>query len=270
MDEFWLRLTPLFAIIAVLFGLGYWWNSRRGRREEQAHVDGLAALATTVGGRVVDPAAARPWSVGLLEPMRAETDGLVNRLSMASPRSFGITLDFPRGRWSVRVGEASVEKSVQNGTRTDYEHRIEVSTARLTPMKISRRVHGGKNLWGRPLPADHISAQGGELVREVPVTVAAEGGQWHRVAFPPGPFDAQFAVFTSDPAAVARAFDPEVVEYLVARAHSLPSPLHFEAGLVFGTMPGRISPALVLDTVDVILGLLDRMGVTPAHPPVTA
>ncbi|MFJ6670597.1 hypothetical protein ACIQMJ_05755 [Actinosynnema sp. NPDC091369] len=267
MVNVWLELAPLFAIIAALFGLGFWWQWRNRRKEENAHADAVAALATGLGGRVLDPAEARPWSAELLEPMREETDGLVNRLSMASPRSFGTTLDFHRGRWAVRVGEASVEKSVQNGTRTEYEHRIEVASAPLPPMKISRRVHGGTNLFGRPLGPDHVSAQGGELVREIPVTVAAVGGQWHRVAFPPGPFDTQFAVFTSDPAAVARAFTPEVVEYLLAQAHGLPSPLHFEAGLVFGTRRDRINPDHVLAAVDAILGLLDRMGVAPGHPP---
>jgi hypothetical protein len=267
MFNIWLELAPLIAIIAALFGLGYWWNWRRNRREEHAQVDALTALAGSLGGRVIGRAEALPWSVELLEPMREETDGLVNRLSMASPTSFGVALDFRRGRWSVRIGEASVEKSVDNGTRTEYEHRIEVATAPVTPMKISRRVHGGKNLFGRPLGPDHISAQGGELVREVPVTVAEAGGEWHRVALPPGPFDAQFAVFTSDPAAVARAFDPGAVEHLLGQVRSLPSPLHFEAGLVFGTVPGRINPEHVLATVDVILGLLDRMGIAPAHPP---
>ncbi|MFE9744362.1 hypothetical protein ACFYOT_05625 [Saccharothrix saharensis] len=267
MFNIWLELAPLFAIIAALFGLGFWWQWRNRRKEENAHVEAVAALATGLGGRVLGPAESRPWSAELLEPMREETDGLVNRMSMASPRSFGTTLDFRRGRWSVRVGEASVEKSVQNGTRTAYEHRIEVATAPLTPMKISRRTHGGTNFLGRPLGPDNIEAQGGELVREVPVTVAAAGGEWHRVAFPPGPFDAQFAVFTSDPAVVAPVFTPQVVEYLLAQAHGLPSPLHFEAGLVFGTVPERIAPGHTLDTVDLVLGLLDRMGVVAGHPP---
>ncbi len=270
MYNIWLELAPLFAIIAALFGLGYWWNWRRNRKEERAQADALTALAGSLGGRVVGPDDARPWSAGLLAPLRAETDGLVNRLSMASPRSFGTALDFRRGRWSVRVGEASVERAAQNGTRTVHEHRVEVATAPVAPMKISRRVHGATDFLGRPLGPDHVSAQGGELVREVPVTVAARGDQWHRVAFPPGPFDAQFAVFTSDPAAAAAAFNPQAAEWLLAEFHAMPSTVHFEAGVVFGTVPGRIDPDLVLKTVDAVLGLLDRMGVAPAHPPAPA
>ncbi|MFD1149672.1 hypothetical protein [Saccharothrix hoggarensis] len=265
--EYLLDFAPLIAVMLALYGLLLWWRWRGDRKEERAHFDAVAAFARSLGGSVVDPAAARPWSAELLEPMRSETDGLVNQLGVASPGSFGTTLDFRRDGWSVRVGEASVEKAADNGTRTAHEHRVEVATAPVTPMKISRRVHGGTNFLGRPLAPGNIEAQGGELVREVPVTVVAAGGGWHRVAFPPGPFDARFAVFTSDPAAVARGFTPEVVEYLLAQAHSLPSPLHFEAGLVFGTMRERIGPGHTLDTVDAILGLLERMGVAPAHPP---
>ncbi|QQQ76368.1 hypothetical protein IOD16_36045 [Saccharothrix sp. 6-C] len=267
MDEYWIRLSPLLAIMAALIGLLFWWRWRSDRKEERAHVDALTALAGTLGGRVVDPAESAAWSAGLLAPMRGETDGLVNRLGTVSRPRFDTALEFRRGEWSVRVGEASVKKVAQNGTRTDHEHRIEVATSRLAPMRISRRNHGGTNSWGRPRRADDISAQGGELVREVPVTVAAEGGQWHRVAFPPGPFDAQFAVFTGDPAAVSRLLDPETTEHLLDQAHGLPSVLHFEAGLVFGTRPGRIGPGHTLDVVDAILGLLDRMGVAPARPP---
>ncbi|XVS64386.1 hypothetical protein ACQPYE_40135 [Actinosynnema sp. CA-299493] len=270
MGEYWIRLAPLLAIIAALFGLLLWWRWRGDRKEERAHAETLTAFAGTLGGRVVDPAGSRDWSAGLLAPMRGETDGLINRLGTVSRPRFETALEFRRGGWAVRVGEASVRKVAQNGTRTDYEHRIEVATARLVPMRISRRNHGGTDFWGRPLPAENISAQGGELVGEVPVTVAAEGGRWHRVAFPPGPFDARFAVFTSDPAAVSGVFDPEVVEYLLDQAHGLPSLLHFEAGLVFGTLPRRIGPGHTLNAIDAVLGLLDRMGVAPAHPPARA
>lgn len=267
MDDFYVSLAPFVLIVAALLGLLFWWMWRSERKNEREHAEALAALAGTLGGRVVDPSESRAWSAELLAPMRGETDGLINRLGTVSRPRFGTALEFRRGEWSVRVGEASVKKVAQNGTRTDYEHRIEVTTPRLPPMKISRRSHGGTNFLGRPQAPDNIDAQGGELVREVPVTVAAEGGQWHRLAFPPGPFDAQFAVFASDPAAVADVFDPETVDYLLAQAHSLPSPLHFEAGFVFGTVPDRIGPGHTLNTVDVILGLLDRMGVAPAPRP---
>jgi hypothetical protein len=266
MGDFY-RNTALFvALVLALLGLLFWWMWRSNRKEEREHAEALAALAGRLGGAVVDPAGARAWSAELLAPLRDETEGLFNRMSMAGRRRFGTALDFRRGRWSVRVGEASVKKAAQNGTRKYYEHRIEVATARLVPMKISRRLYGATNFLGRPLAPDNILAQGGEQVREVPVTVAAEQGQWHQVRLP-GPVDAEFAVFTSDPAAAARALNPQAVQWLLEHGTALPSPLHFEAGLVFGTMPNRISPDHVLPKVDVILGLLDRMGVAPGQPP---
>ncbi|MBW4719663.1 hypothetical protein [Saccharothrix obliqua] len=241
-----LDLAPLIAVVLALFGLLLWWRRRRDRKAEHEHAEALAALAGSAGGRVVGRAGARAWSAGLLSP---------KGLPLSRPR-FVLALDVRRGDWSVRVSEASVKKATSTSAATSYEHRIEVAASGLPTMKISRRVHSG-----RPLdPA---------LVREVPVTVAAEGGQWHRVGFPPGPFDARFAVFASDPAAAAQALNPRAVEHLLARVDFLPFTLHFESGLVFGTMSGRINPDHVLNAVDAVLGLLDRMGATPAHPPVT-
>lgn len=154
--------------------------------------------------------------------------------------------------------------------RRRWRDRIEIAAARLVPMKISRRIYSGRNSWGRPSAPDNIFAQGGERVREIPVTVARERGQWHQLGLPPGPLDARFAVFTSGPAAAARALSPQAAEHLLAQVNSSPFPLHFEAGSVFGTVPRRIDPDHVLEKVDVILGLLDRMGVAPAQPPGTA
>ncbi|MEU4442714.1 hypothetical protein AB0K14_00510 [Actinosynnema sp. NPDC050801] len=265
MDDFYLDLLPLGAIVLGLFALGFWWNRRRERKEEREQAESLASLATTLGGRVAGPDDVLPWSAELLEPLRDETDGMINRMGTASRPAYVTALDFRRGRWSVRVTEATVEKSIDNGTRTAYEQRIEVATSPLVPMRISRRVYGAKNFLGRALPPDNALAQGGELVREVPVTVAREHGQWVPARFPPGPLDAQFAVFTSDPAAAAGLLNPRAVEWLLNEGLALPSPLHFEAGLVFGTTPNRINPDHLPASVDVILGLLDRMGVSPAR-----
>ncbi|MFI9813558.1 hypothetical protein [Saccharothrix variisporea] len=256
--EYLLDLAPLIAVIVALFGLLYWSMRRKEGKAEREHAGALARFAGTLGGTVAGPGGARPWSAELLAPLRDETDGLLNRMGIGSRRRYGTALDFPRDGWSVRVSEASVKKATSTSTTTVYEHRIEVAASGLPPMKISRRVYSSKD------------SQGGEPAREVPVTVAAEGGQWHRVAFPPGPLDARFAAFAGDPAAAARALRPEAVEHLLARAHSLPFTLHVEAGLVFGTVPGRIDPDHVLDAVDAVLDLLDRMGAAPAHPPVTA
>ncbi|NUT50639.1 MAG: hypothetical protein HOV94_25520 [Saccharothrix sp.] len=265
--EYLLDLAPLLAIIAALVGLVFWWQWRGNRKKGREHAEALAAFAGALGGRVVGPEEAEPWSAELLAPLRDETDGVINRMGMASRRRYETALDFRRGRWSVRVGEASVQKSIDNGTRTAYELRIEVATSPVTPMRVSHRSYLAKDLFGRPLPPDNVEAQGGELVREVPVTVARGGGQWVRVALPPGPFDTRFAVFTSDPAAATRAFGPRAVEHLLDQGDALPRVLHFEAGLVFGTVPDRIDPDHVLRAVDAILGLLDRMGVAPGQLP---
>lgn len=265
--EYLADLAPLVAIILALLGLVAWLMWRKDRKKDREHAEALAALAGRLGGAVVDDDAARAWSAELLAPLRDETEGLFNRMGMAGRRRFRTAVDFRRGRWSVRVGEASVKKAAQNGTRTYYEHRVEVATARLVPMKISRRMYSGTNFLGRPLGPDDILAQGGGRVREVPVSVAAEQGQWHQARLP-GPADAEFAVFTSDPAAAARTLNPQAVDWLLAQGTAMPFPLHFEAGLVFATVTGRISPEHVLNTVDAVLGLLDRMGAAPAHPPV--
>ncbi|MEU4739163.1 hypothetical protein AB0G02_01705 [Actinosynnema sp. NPDC023658] len=257
--EYLLDLAPLVAIVVVLLGVLVWWRRHKKRKAERAHAEEVAAFASALGGRVAGPDDVRPWSAELLAPLRDETDGVINRMGVASRRRYTTAVDLRRGPWSVRVGEASVEKSRDNGTRTAREQRIEVATAPLAPTRIGRRVHGGRTLLG----PDRTAAEGGGLVREVPVTVAAAGGGWHRVAFPPGPFDAGFAVFTSDPAAAVRALHPRAVEHLLAVGHDLPFTLHFEAGLVFGTIPGPMEPDRTTAAVDAIVGLLDRMGAIP-------
>jgi hypothetical protein len=167
---------------------------------------------------VADRTGARAWSAELLSPMRDETKGFPGRLGTVSRPRFVLALDVRRGGWSVRVNEASMKKATSTSAATFYEHRIEVAASGLPTMKISRGVYSSTSSPGRPPGSGHLSARD----REVPVTVAAEGGQWHRVALPPGPFDAQFAVFTSDPAAAARALGPEAVEHLLARVGAAP------------------------------------------------
>lgn len=271
MDDFYVKLAPLIAIMVGLIGLAFWWKWRGERKEEHSHADALAALANTLGGRVAGSADVRAWSAELLPPMKSDTEGISGLLGTVRRPRFETALDFRRGNWAVRVGEASMEKANSTSSATAYEHRIEVATSLLPPMKISRRIH--VDFRGRPLVSDSAQAVG--PAGEAPVTVEREQREWLRARLPE-PVDREFTVFTTDPAAVARAFNPQVVEWLLGQAGSnpflsaMPLVLTFEAGLVYATSPRRIDPDQIMAKVDVILGLLDRMGVAPAHPPVTA
>lgn len=72
---------------------------------------------------------------------------------------------------------------------------------------------------------------------------------------------------------MARSFTREVAEWLVDEAgpnpfqSPMPILLTFESGFACTTESQRIDPKHLLAVVDVILGLLDRMGATPAQPP---
>lgn len=273
--EYLLDLSPLLAIMAGLIGLVFWWKWRSERKEEREHAEALAAFAGRLGGRISGPAEARAWSAELLPPLHRESEGLINRFGTVRRARFDTALTFRRGRWSVRVSEASMKKTVPTaGTTTHYEYRIEVATSVVAPMKISRRQL--VDYLGRPLPPKRIPDPDREPAVEAPSTVAREQRQWLKVRLPE-PVDGHFVVFTADLSAAARTFSPEVVELMLGQVESpsfrspMPFDLTFESGLVFGTVHGRIDPDQVLDKVDVILGLLDRMPhVTPAHPPAPA
>lgn len=143
-------LALLVTILLALVGLLFWWKWHGERKEEREHADALATLAGTLGGKVVDRGEARAWSAGLLPPLRNETVGFANRLGTARRVRFETALDFRRGRWPVRVSEASIKKHVViASTTTIYEHRIEVATSPLPAMKMCRRLHEG--FMGRPL-----------------------------------------------------------------------------------------------------------------------
>lgn len=266
-----MELLYVVAALVVLFALLRWFQSRGSRKEDQAQADALATLANGLGGRVADPADVRAWSADLLPPMKSSTDGVAGRLGTVRPPRFETALDFRRGNWAVRVGEASMEKANSTSSATAYEHRIEVATALVPPMKIGRRIL--VDFLGRPLAPDRAQAAG--PAAEAPVTVVREQRPWLPAGLP-DPVGREFTVFTTDPSAVARAFTPQVAEWVLGQAganpfvSAMPLLLTFEAGLVFTTSPQRIDPDQVLAKVDAILGLLDRMGIAPAHPPVTA
>lgn len=263
MGDFYLRISLFLVLFGAVLGLVFWLMRRKERKGNRAQAEALAALAARLGGAVAAPPAA-PWSADLSPPFRTNTQGLVNRVLTVSRPRFETTLDFRRGPWAVRVSEASMKRSVSNGTRTFYEHRIEVATGQLAPMKISRRW--AADFLGRPLGPDHLLAQGGEPVREAPMTVAQRQEEWLQARLP-APADTEFAVFTSDLRSAARMLSPQAVEWLAEQAGTLPFLLTFEAGLLYATMTNRIEPGDLLTVVDAMLGLLDRI---PGAAPVQA
>ncbi|MGM1059227.1 hypothetical protein [Saccharothrix sp. Mg75] len=266
--EYVLDLAPLIAIILGLLGLVFWWRWRSNRKEQREHADALTALATTLGGRVVGPDEARPWSAELLPPMQSDTEGFIGWLGTVRRPRFETALDFQRGGWSVRVSEASMEKATSDSSNTFYEHRVEVATSLLPAMKICRRLHVG--FGGRPLSPAQAQAAG--PAGEPPVTVVRDQLDWSQVRLPE-PANHEFTVFSTDPAAVSRAFTPQVAEWLVDEAGlspfegPMPILLTFEAGFAYATSAKRIDPDTITAKVDMIIGLLERMGAKPAHPP---
>lgn len=261
MDDFYLRIALFLVLVGALVGLVFWLLRRKERKRNREHAEALAALAARLGGAVAAPPAAA-WSADLSPPFSTNTQGLANRLLTVSRPRFETAVDFRRGPWPVRVSEASMKRSVSNGTSTFHEHRIEVATGQLAPMKLNRRLHA--DFLGRPVKPDHVLARGGDPVREAPVTVAQQQGQWLQVHLPV-PVSTDWVAFTSDPHSASRALAPEATAWLSEQLGSLPWSLTFENGLLYTTWPTRIQPETLLTTVDTLLGLLDRIpGARPA------
>lgn len=253
-------MWPLVAVIVAGIVVALWWRRRQPEKARQSQFESLTALATALGGVASGPDDAAAWSAQLAAPFQDDTEGFVGALSTWRQPRFEAALDFQRGPWRVRVSEASIEKITPTGpgdTNTRHEHRIDIATAQLPPMKLSRRWH--TDFRGRPLDADHILAQGGKSVREAPATVAQRQGPWQQLRLP-GQADNEFAVFATDHTAAKRLLNPEVLEYLVASIATLPSAtLTFEAGLCYATVLDRINPRTLPQTTDAMVGLLDRI-----------
>jgi hypothetical protein len=260
-DAVW-DFVLLFACLGGLLGLVLWWAWHSKRRDGRQHASSLTALAGRLGGTVSGPDAAHAWSAALQAPFEHSTDGLVDKLSMVTRPRFDAALDFRRGAWPVRVSEASMESSASGTTRTRYEHRIEVATAQLPPMRISPIIR--TDFRGRPLPPDKIMAQGGPAVREAPVTVQRQRGDWQPARMPPVAGE-RLVAFTSDQRFAAHVLTPPAAEWL-AEGGRLPFLLTFEGGLLYYTVPGRIDPDRILHEVDLLVGFLDRTPLQPGHP----
>ncbi|GHF87615.1 hypothetical protein FHX82_000848 [Amycolatopsis bartoniae] len=255
MGEFELRIALAVLVCLVLpISLTFWWVRRRERREDRKHYEALAALTASIGGVVIGRDEATAWSTGLRPPFKTHVGGLINWMGTVRKPRFETALDFRRDGWQVRVSEASMRRAVSNGTSTFYEHRIDVATAPLPPMKLHRRLH--TDFRGRPVKPDSILALGGKPVREAPVTVAQQQGQWLEVNLPLS-VSTDWVAFSSAPQGAP--LTPEALEWLSRNTGALPWGLTFESGLLYATWPTRIQPQTLLTTVDAMLGLLDRI-----------
>ncbi|MEU0882909.1 hypothetical protein ABZ345_30240 [Lentzea sp. NPDC005914] len=138
-----------------------------------------------------------------------------------------------------------MEKATSTGTRTAQEVRVEVATADLVPLKIVRRMHSGS------------AAQERNWAGEMPATVARhEDPLWMELKLPAS-VDHAFVAFTSDLAEAAVVLNHQFLELLLAEMQL--RNLTFESGIAYTTLEGPILPRVVLQTVDSITGLLDRV-----------
>jgi hypothetical protein len=260
--------TPRFlffvGVVVVFLVVRRWFHIRSHEKARGEHIAALTPLANSLGGTVTGPeGATTAWSALLRGPLVHEVDGFLNKLFQRSKPQFDVAMDFRRGPWHVRVTEASVRVAVVNGygVRWEQEHRIEVATGRLAPMKILRPVSKDQRFEG--------------WVTERPLTAERDQAGWHPVMLVP-PMDEEFYACGSDPAAAQRALNPEALKWLLSRQDELPLPaqhmrLTFESGLAYAVFFDHVHPENLVTVVDTILGLLDRMpDARPRHPQTTA
>ncbi|GGU74145.1 hypothetical protein [Lentzea flava] len=245
-SEFYLRLGLFGLCVGVLVGLVLWLVWRKNRKAERERLDELTAFAESLGGTVTyRRAGARPWSADLTRAMADEHGTFLKWLGRQSEPRFDHVLDFRRGRWQVRVSEASMEKATSTSTRTAQEVRIEVATADLVPLKIVRRRHSGS------------AAQERNWAGEMPVTVARDDDPlWMELKLPAF-VDHEFVAFTSDLPEAAGVLNHQFLELLLDEMQL--RNLTFESGIAYTVMDGPILPGVVLQTVDSMTALLDRV-----------
>jgi hypothetical protein len=267
-------LTPWFLIwisgVIAFYAIRRWWQIRRhaGARTEQ--IARLTPLAAELGGTVTGPEGATAWSAELQRPMERVLSGL-DRVDQRSIPRFDLALDFQRGPWHVRVSEASVRKALTGSDAVAYEqeHRIEVATVRLAPMKILRPLRFG--LSGPKSPKFMQQQRFEGWASEPPLTVEREQREWLHIALMP-PMDEEFYVYGTDVTAVQRNLGDEALKWLLSRQEGLPLMaqhlrLTFEGGLVHAVIADHIHPENIVFVVDTIVGLLDRMpDARPRHP----
>ncbi|MDX3658185.1 hypothetical protein PV646_12835 [Streptomyces sp. ID05-26A] len=247
MASWQLKLGLLVLILVALLALMFWWGWRRDRKNALDHAAELAKFAAGLGGTLTQAPA---WSAGLRRPFAEEHGNVLGWLRRASEAQFDHTVDFERHGWRVRVTEASIElnsASTQDKVVTHVEHRIEVATADLVPLKLAISSLGGGRA-ARP------------WVTEAPQTVASSPQpQWHELRLPAG-LDQLYLAATADPHRATAMITPAVVERLQGESQmgNLRT-LTVEAGIAYTVAVGPIVPKLVLQAVDAIIGVLDRI-----------
>ncbi|USX49717.1 hypothetical protein [Lentzea sp. HUAS12] len=257
-DGLSVRIALFGVCVVIVVALVVWFVWRKKKREEQARITELTAFADSVGGSVQDRrAGARPWSAEFTRAMASEYGTFFRWLGRQSEGRFDYALDFSRGRWRVRISEASLENATSSSTRTAQETRVEVATTDLVTLKIIRRRHAGSHSQERGWAA------------EVPVTVSAERDPlWMEIRLPAS-VDHAFVAFTSDLPEAARVLNHGFLALLLDEVQL--RTLTFEAGIVHTTLDGPIFPRLALETTDLMVALLERVpGLEPRDPKTAA
>ncbi|WP_434448001.1 hypothetical protein [Lentzea sp. E54] len=259
---------PIAGVLAFVLGVKVmtrWWQIRRNRNADGKQRVELTPLATSLGGTVIGPEGAAAWSAVLEAPLSNDVDDFKEKLLQRSKPRFDLALDFQRGPWHVRVSQASMRQQNSNGVDRLLEHRIEVATSLLAPMRIARHVD--------------VSFRDHQLTRRAspapPRTAELSQADWLPLRLPPSADD-EFAVAASDLSIAARSFTLENLEWFLAQLDELPLLtngrfmfLTFESGLVYATFRNSIDPETLVSHVDTIVGLLDRMpDARPRHPAV--
>jgi hypothetical protein len=275
-----LLLSPTFqamVVIAIVFVVvRRWLHFRNHRKARDEQIAALKPLAARLGGSVIGPddGDTTAWSAGVLGPVVEHVEGFFSKLLRRSKPQWDLALDFQRGEWHVRVTEASVRVSNPSGygVRWEQEHRIEVATARMAPMRMVRPDK--YTTGGKPLSAEEFKAQWRGWLDEPPLTAQDDHVAWREVPLAP-PMDKEFFAWGADPVAAGRELNFEALHWLIDRESDLPifassMRLTFESGFVYIVMSHHINPDEVMVVVDTIVGLLDRMpGARPRHPAAT-
>lgn len=252
--------------VALFTGTQRWLSIRGHAKRREAQMAALTPLVQRLGGRLLGPGEAAMWTDELRKPF-------TTRFSIAfrSKRQFDLSLDFQRGPWHVRVTEAAIRYDSRGyGVTWLQEHRIEIATARLAPLKMKRPDKYNVNN-DQPLSPGQLEREWREIVDTEAATAANENAPWLPVPLAP-PMDREFSAYGSDPAAAARELNFDALHWLIEREGELPGwakrlPLTFESGFAYLVVHDHIYPDELMGVVDTLCGLLDRMpGVRPRHP----
>ncbi|WP_143086888.1 hypothetical protein [Lentzea flaviverrucosa] len=246
-----------------------WLQLRSHGKARDEQIAALTPLAQRLGGKLLGPDEASMWTAELCKPFRNEFS-----IAFRSKRQYDLSLDFQRGPWHVRVTEASIRYDSRGfGVRWLQQHRIEIATARLAPLKVTRPNKYNVNN-GQPLSPGRLESEWKQIVSNEPETAKQSDAEWLPVPLLP-PMDHEFSAYSSDPAAAARELNFDALHWLLDHEESLPAwakgmSLTFESGFVYLAAYDHIYPDDLLAVVDTICGLLDRMtGARPRHPAAT-